>query len=172
MAKQTEKKTFSFRINDEIYGNYDVRIIGDGVESKVTSLKEAKEIALRMGLDLVEFNTKQTPPIMKICNYEKLVYGLKKQEKKNKQTPTPIKEIHLSVNIAQHDLETKVKQAIGFLSKGHKVKIVLTMKGREVTRREENKKSMLEFLVMIEDYASIESMKDEGNKTVAIIKKK
>lgn len=172
MAKQTEKKTFSFRINDEIYGNYDVRIIGDGVESKVTSLKEAKEIALRMGLDLVEFNTKPTPPIMKICNYEKLVYELKKQEKKNKQTPTPIKEIHLSVNIAQHDLETKVKQAIGFLSKGHKVKIVLTMKGREVTRREENKKSMLEFLVMIEDYASIESMKDEGNKTVAIIKKK
>ena len=69
-------------------------------------------------------------------------------------------------------METKVKQAIGFLSKGHKVKIVLTMKGREVTRREENKKSMLEFLVMIEDYASIESMKDEGNKTVAIIKKK
>ena len=112
MAKQTEKKTFSFRINDEIYGNYDVRIIGDGVESKVTSLKEAKEIALRMGLDLVEFNTKPTPPIMKICNYEKLVYELKKQEKKNKQTPTPIKEIHLSVNIAQHDLETKVKQAI------------------------------------------------------------
>ena len=172
MAKQTEKKTFSFRINDEIYGNYDVRIIGDGVESKVTTLKEAKEIALRMGLDLVEFNTKSTPPIMKICDYEKLVYELKKQEKKNKQTPTPIKEIHLSVNIAQHDLETKVKQAIGFLSKGHKVKIVLTMKGREVTRREENKKSMLEFLVMIEDYASIESMKDEGNKTVAIIKKK
>ena len=73
MAKQTEKKTFSFRINDEIYGNYDVRIIGDGVESKVTTLKEAKEIALRMGLDLVEFNTKPTPHIMKICNYEKLV---------------------------------------------------------------------------------------------------
>ena len=41
MAKQTEKKTFSFRINDEIYGNYDVRIIGDGVESKVYVIKRS-----------------------------------------------------------------------------------------------------------------------------------
>ena len=46
------------------------------------------------------------------------------------------------------------------------------MKGRELNRREENKKSILEFIVMMEDVASIESMRDESNKTIAILKKK
>jgi translation initiation factor IF-3 len=172
MAKKENKLSISFKINDEIKGYDLVRIVGDNIESKVVSLSDAKKLALSMGLDLVEFNTKPNPPIMKICNYDKLIYELKKNEKKKKQNSIPIKEVQLSVNIATHDIETKAKQSISFLSKGHKVKVILTMKGRELTRREESKKSLLEFLVMMEDYATIESLKDEGNKTIAIIKKK
>lgn len=175
MAKQTKSniKELSYRINDEIK-NYDsVRIIGENVESKVVSLFEAKKIAEKMELDLIEINSNANPPIMKIGNYEKLIYEMKKNAKKNKQKVQELKEIQLSVNIAQHDLETKAKKATQFLNEGHKVKVILTMKGRELTRREENKRSILEFIVMLEDVASCESnLKDEGNKTVVILKKK
>ena len=173
MAKQIFKKEFNHRINDEINGYSQVRIIGDNVESKIVTLSEAKKIAESMELDLVEINNKTKPPILKICSYEKMIYEQKKLQKKNKQQATQIKEIQLSVNIAKHDLETKAKKATEFLEDGHKVKVVLTMKGRELTRREENKRSILEFIVMLEDVASCESnIKDEGNKTMVILKKK
>ena len=162
---------FSFRINNEIR-NYDsVRVVGEEIESKVVSLEEAKKMSRNLNLDLVEINPKANPPIVKLCNYEKMIYELKKNKKKNKpQNQT--KEIQLSVSIAKHDLETKANQARKFLNQGDKVKVILMMRGRELNRREENKKSILEFIVMLEDCSSIESMKDEGNKTIVILKKK
>jgi translation initiation factor IF-3 len=171
MAKQNSQKNYDFRINDEIYGYSQVRIIGDDVESEIVSLKEAKDIAESMEMDLVEVNSKVNPPILRICDYSKFLYELKKNAKKNKQSQTQVKEIQLSVNIAQHDLETKSKQAIAFLNKGDKVKVVLVMRGRELTRREESKRSILNFIEFIGNEGVVESMKDEGNKTIAILKK-
>ena len=171
MAKQNFQKNYDYRINDDIYGYSQVRIIGDDVESKVVSLKEAKNIAESMDLDLIEINSKVNPPILRICDYSKFLYELKKNAKKNKQTQTQIKEIQLSVSIAQHDLETKAKQAINFLSKGDKVKVVLVMRGRELSRREENKRSILSFIEFVGENGVVESMKDEGNKTIVILKK-
>jgi translation initiation factor IF-3 len=84
-----------------------------------------------------------------------------------------MKEIQLSVNIAKHDLETKANNARKFIEDGCRVRVTLTMKGRELSRKEENKKSILEFIVMLEDVAIPESMlRDEGNKTFVILKKK
>lgn len=165
------KNEFNFRINDEIRNCEKVRIVGDGIDSSVVDIKTARNIASEMNLDLVEINGKVNPPIIRICNYEKFIYQLKKNKKNNKPT-SQTKEIQLSVNIAKHDLETKANQAKRFIEQGDKVKITLSMKGRELNRREENKKSILEFIVMMEDVASIESMRDESNKTIAILKKK
>ena len=171
MAKQSIKKEFEHRINDEIQDYSQVRITGDDIESRIVSLSKAKEIAESMGLDLVEINNKVTPPIVKVCNYSKFLYELKKNAKKNKQVTSQIKEIQLSVNIASHDLETKAKQAINFLNHGDKVKVVLIMRGRELTRREENKRSINMFVELIGSFGSVESQKDEGNKTIVILKK-
>lgn len=174
MAKQ-KKDDFSskFRVNDEIRFNGSVRIVGNSIESKVVPMSEAREIAQSMELDLVEIQGHLDIPIIRICNYEKMMYELKKNAKKNKQTTKPLKEIQLSVNIAKHDLETKANNARKFIEDGSKVKVTLTMKGRELTRREENKKSILEFIVLLEDVAIPESTpRDEGNKTSVILKKK
>lgn len=174
MAKN--KSSFNapnFRINDELHGDYDVRIIGDGIESRIVTLEEAKKIAYGMELDLIEINAKNNPPIMKIASYEKLIYELKKNAKKNKQTAKPLKEIQLSVNISEHDLQTKANNARKFIENGNKVKATLTMKGRELTRRDESKRSILEFIVMLEDVAIPESqLRDDGNKTIVVLKKK
>lgn len=172
MNKQDIKKSISLKVNDEINGFDNVRIVGENIESKIVSLNEAKKIASDLDLDLVEVNLKITPPVLKICNYEKLIYEMKRNEKKNKQVILPIKEIQLSVNICMHDIEIKAKQAMNFIEKGHKVKVILTMKGRELSRRDESKKSLLEFLTLTEDVASIELLKDDGNKSIAILKKK
>jgi translation initiation factor IF-3 len=102
-----------------------------------------------------------------------MIYELKKSAKKNKQNTKPLKEIQLSVNIAKHDLETKANNARKFIEDGSRVRVVLTMKGRELSRRDENKKSILEFIVMLDDVATPEAApRDEGNKTSVILKKK
>ena len=174
MAK-VKKNDFSskFRVNDEIRFNGNVRIVGEGIESKVVTMSEARKIAEDMELDLVEIQGKLDTPIIKICNYEKMLYELKKAAKKNKQQTKPLKEIQLSVNIAKHDLETKANNAKKFIEDGSRVRVTLSMKGRELSRREDNKKSILEFIVMMDDVAIPESApKDEGNKTVVILKKR
>jgi translation initiation factor IF-3 len=170
-----KKNDFSskFKVNDEIkfYGN--VRIVGNDIESKVVPMSEAKKIANDMGLDLVLIQPNGETPIVRICNYEKMVYEAKKNEKKNKQNVKPIKEIQLSVNIAKHDLETKANNARKFIENGNKVKVILSMKGRELLRKDESKKSILEFIVLLEDVAALEGApRDEGSKTIAILKRK
>ena len=174
MAK-AKKNDFSskFRVNDEIRVGGNVRLVGEGIESKVVAMSEARKIAEDMELDLVEIQGKSDIPIVRVCNYEKMLYELKKAAKKNKQQVKPLKEIQLSVNIAKHDLETKANNAKKFIEDGSRVRVTLAMKGRELSRREDNKKSILEFIVMMDDVAVPESTpKDEGNKTVVILKKR
>lgn len=173
MAK-SNKNDFSskFRVNDEIRFSGNVRIVGEGIESEIVPMSEARRRAEKMELDLVEIQGKLDVPIIRICNYEKMLYELKKSAKKNKQQAKPLKEIQLSVNIAKHDLETKANNARKFIEDGSRVRVILTMKGRELSRRDENKKSILEFIVLLEDVAVPEAApRDEGNKTTVILKK-
>ncbi len=162
-----------FNVNEEIkaYGN--VRIVGEGIESKVMPFQAAKRIADSMELDMVEIKSNSDVPVIKICNFEKMVYELRKNAKKNKGSSKPLKEIQLSVSISKHDMETKANSAKKFIEDGSKVKVVLSMRGRELTRREENKKSILMFIDMLSDVAVAESMpRDEGNRTTVILKKR
>ena len=174
MAKGN-KDDFSsrFRVNDEIRFNGNVRIVGEGIESEIVTMSEAREIANDMELDLVEIQGKSDVPIIRICNYEKMLYELKKAAKKSKQNVKPIKDIQLSVNIAKHDLETKANNARKFIEDGSRVRVTLSMKGRELLRREESKKSILEFIVLLDDVAVPEApLRDEANKTTVILKKR
>ena len=175
MAKQFRKEKIDskFKVNDDIRIRGNVRVVGEGINSSVVSIDEAREIAKEASLDLVLINDSQSIPIVKVCNFEKMVYEMKKLEKKNKHNSKPLKEVQLTVNIAKHDLETKVNNARKFIENGNRVKVVLSMKGRELSRREENKKSILEFIVMLEDVAVPESTpRDEGNRTTVILKRK
>jgi len=172
---KSNKNDFSskFRVNDEIRFSGNVRIVGEGIESEIVPMSEARRRAEKMELDLVEIQGKLDVPIIRICNYEKMLYELKKNAKKNKQQAKPLKEIQLSVNIAKHDLETKANSARRFIEDGSRVRVILTMKGRELSRREENKRSILEFIVLLEDVAVPEAAPmDEGNKTTVILKRK
>lgn len=181
MTKNFQKKeTFSVRANDEIL--YDeARVIykesnnseSDNDFNKVMKVSEAKKIADSLGLDLIEINSSAKPPILKIYDYTKYIWELKQIEKKKKKNGVDTKEIQLSVNISKHDIETKVKHAKEFIAKGEKVRLVLTMRGRELSRREESSKSFYVFLGMMGDEIGYDSApRNEGNKIIAILKKK
>lgn len=165
------------RKNEEIEGYYNVRVIytdEDGkTENIICPLKNALKMAYDLGLDLIEISPNADPPVVKIGDYSKYMYDLKKKEKLKKQNKTELKEMPLSVSISKHDMETKAKKVREFIEKGDKVKVTLTMRKRELLRREENKRSLLDFILMLEDISVPESMpKDEGNKCVVILKKK
>lgn len=176
MGKNFNKKNNEPRINDELYGDYNVRVLypeGDEFTSNVMSLKEAKQLSNKLELDLIEINPAANPPILKIANYSKYMYDEKKKAKANKQKKTELKEIQLSTNIAQNDMNTKAKKAMEFINNGDKVKVVLTMRQRELSRREESEKALFEFIMMVNEVAVPESMpKAEGTRTIVILKKK
>lgn len=161
------------RINDEIRGVETVRIVGDNIESCEISLREAKRIASNLELDLVEINGNVNPPIVKVVDYSKYMFELKKALKNKNKKNCVLKEIQLSTNISSNDLNTKVRKAKEFIEDGNKVKVVLTMKGRELGRKEDSKKSLLTFIVEMDEVAVPESLpRDEGNKCTVILKKK
>ena len=175
MAKKQLKNTprIEYRINDEIDFYGQVRVVGENANNEVMSIDKARKLAESLDLDLVEINSRVTPRIMKVWNYEKMVYELKKTLKKNRQQAKPPKEIQLSVNIAENDLKTKENQARKFIEDGFKVKVILIMKGRELSRRMENKKTIFKFIADLEDVAAAESLpKDEGTRTIVFLKRK
>lgn len=189
MGNKYNNKKASFpepRVNDEIRGNYEVRVVYPTnyvpsdihywnleFTSEVMDLNDAKKLANSLNLDIFEINPNLNPPIMRIDDYDKWLYREKKKQKENKQNKTELKEIQLSTNIGKHDLEIKANKAKEFISDGDKVKVVLTMKNRELSRREESKRCLYEFILMVEDVATPESMpRDEGSKAIVILKKK
>ena len=183
--KQKKERFQEPRINSELNGNYEVRVVYPTnytesdinfkleYDSKVMGLSAAKSLADKMGLDIIEINPNQNPPIMRIDDYDKWLYKEKKKEKEAKQNKTEIKEVQLSPNIGKHDLEIKARKTREFIAEGDKVKVVLSMRGRELARREESKRCLYEFILMVEDVAVPENMpRDEGPKAIFILKKK
>lgn len=171
------------KINFEIKGHTEVRLIyrehknevSDNDFNKVVSWHEAVRLSKEKGLDLIEINPKATPAVVKLGDYSKYLYELKKQSKNNRKKTVTCKEIQLTANISKHDLEIKANKAKEFLENGDKVKVVLTLKGRELLRREESKKSFLMFIEMMLDsgIASFENVpRDEEKKSIVVFKKK
>ena len=101
-------------------------------------LERAKEIAYDKGLDLVLIAPNSDPPVCRIMDYGKYRYERDKKEKesKRKQQTVEIKEVQLSFKIDTHDFETKARRAIGFLSDGNKVRVVLRFRGREMVHQQ------------------------------------
>ncbi len=94
---------------------------------------EALKLAYEKGLDLVEINPNNKPPICKIMDFGKYKYELAKKEKLQRERSREIelKEIRLTFKIGAHDIEYKAKQARGFFDQGDKVKVSMRLRGRE-----------------------------------------
>lgn len=121
------------RINEKIKGR-ELRIISEtGEQLGIMSSQEALALAAEKELDLVEISPAAVPPVCKIMNYGKFKYEQtrKQKEAKKNQKQVILKEVKVSARIDQHDLDTKIGHIEKFLEKDNKVKVTLTLFGRE-----------------------------------------
>ena len=116
---------------------------------------QALAIADEAGLDLVLIAADATPPVAKIMDYSKFKYQQekKKKEAKKNQKIVVVKEIKLSVKIAENDINYKVKHAVEFLEEGNHVKFRVFLKGREMANPEAGVEVLRRVWAMIEDIA-------------------
>lgn len=127
----------------------------DGTNHGIISTTEALQIADSMGLDLVLIAPDGKPPVAKIMDYGKFRYQQekKKKEAKKNQKVIVIKEIKLSVKIAENDISYKVKHAREFLEEGNHVKFRVFLKGREMANPQSGIEVLNKIWPMLEDIA-------------------
>ena len=131
----------------------------DGGQVGVLALQEALTRAEQAGLDLVEIAPNAEPPVCKIIDYGKYRYQLTKKEKEQKksQHQVKVKEIKIKPNTDEHDLKVKMKHAREFVSKGNKVRVTCTFRGREMLHSEYGRKAVQRFCEDLADIATPES---------------
>ena len=127
----------------------------DGTNHGIISTTEALQIADSMGLDLVLIAPDGKPPVAKIMDYGKFRYQQekKKKEAKKNQKVIVIKEIKLSVKIAENDISYKVKHAREFIEEGNHVKFRVFLKGREMANPQSGIEVLNKIWPMLEDIA-------------------
>lgn len=160
------------QINQEIRDKQ-LRVVGsNGEQLGIISAEEAQKLADSQNLDLVKIAPKADPPVAKIMDYGKYCFEQAKREKearKNQKT-VEIKEVRLSVNIDQHDFNTKLNNAIKFLKQGNKVKVTIRFKGRQMAHSELGLQAMNKFAEAISEFGNVEKQaKLEGRSMIMFI---
>ena len=154
----TAGKSKELEINGQIRDR-EVRLIGaDGEQKGVVSIQVAMRAAEDAGLDLVKIAPQAVPPVCKVLDYGKYRFEQQKKEKeaKKNQKVVEVKETRLSLNIDTNDFNTKVNQAAKFLQQGHKVKVSIRFRGREMGHPEHGLEIMRRFAETMAEVANVE----------------
>jgi translation initiation factor IF-3 len=147
-----------FKSNEQIKSK-EVRLIDhEGTMIGVVSTAEGIRMAQEVGLDLIEVSPNANPPVCKISNFGKMKYEMQKKaaDAKKKQKVVEVKEVKMTINIGKSDYETKIRHTKEFIEKGHKVKVSIRMKGREITHRDLAEKMMAGIIHDTETFAKPE----------------
>lgn len=146
------------QINEQVRDR-ELRLIGpDGAQMGVMDARKAQMLANERGMDLVKIAPQAKPPVCKIMDYGKYKFELSKREKEGRknQKVVNIKEVQLSPSIDTNDFNTKCNNAIKFLKKGDKVKVMVRFRGREVSHSELGAVLLNRFAEQAKDYCTVE----------------
>jgi translation initiation factor IF-3 len=145
------------RINKRIRA-FEVRVIDpDGGQLGVMRLEAALDSAQEFGLDLVEVAPNARPPVCKIMDYGKYKYQMSKKAQNSKSARVELKEIKMRPKTDEHDFQTKLRKARGFLEKSNKVKFTVRFRGREITHPEIARAMLVRAAEILDPVSSIES---------------
>jgi translation initiation factor IF-3 len=145
-------------MNEDIRAS-EVRCTADnGTNYGIIPTREALQHADELGLDLVLIAPEGKPPVAKIMDYGKFKYQQekKKKEARKNQKVIVVKEIKLSVKIADNDINYKVKHSREFLEAGHHVKFRVFLRGREMANPKAGVDVLKRVWPMVEDLATME----------------
>lgn len=116
-----------------------LRVIDEeGNQVGVLSKDEALRAARERDLDLVEISPNTDPPVAKIVDWGKYSYQKTKklQKAKQKSKASDLKQMRMGLKIGEHDLEVKLKKIASMMEQGHKVKVMVFFRGREMAHKD------------------------------------
>lgn len=150
----------------------EVRLIDEnGEQLGIVPTVDALRLARERELDLVEVSGKSSPPVCKIMDYGKYKYQLAKkaQEAKKKQTVIQIKEMKLGLKIEEHDFQFKMKHLREFLEEGHKLKIIIMFRGREILHVDMGEKMAQKVIESLKDVGELEQRSRFDGRNIVMI---
>ena len=160
-------------INEQIRAK-EVMVIGpNGEQLGVKPIKDALTLANYAGFDLVLINQNATPAVCKIMDYNKYKYENKKKQKENlkkqREANLDMKEYRLSVTIDIHDFNTRVNNSKKYLEKGHKIKVSVRFKGREMAHIDLGRNVLLRFADSLGEVSIVEQQPTLDGRVMVMI---
>ncbi len=130
----------------------------DGAQIGITPLPQALDMARELELDLVEVADKANPPVCRIMDYGKYKYeaAQRAKESRKKSTNVVVKEMKYRPKIGAGDFGTKTKKVAEFLGEGHKVKITIMFRGREMQHPELGRKILDQVAEAVAEVGKVE----------------
>lgn len=143
----------------------------DGKQLGVMSLREALDIAQKAGVDLVEISPKANPPVAKIVDWGKYQYQKMKEQQKARRNnkANELKQMRFGLKIGSNDLEIKLRKIRAFLSDGHKVKILIFFRGREIAHKNLGYDLIDKMMEQLKDEATLEQKPTIAGRNLSIV---
>lgn len=143
----------------------------DNEQLGIVTIERALEKAEEAGLDLVLVAEKGNPPVCRLMDFKKKQYEAKKaqREAKKKQHAQKVKEVKFHANIDKHDYDIKLNRIISFLGKGHKVKVSLFLRGREMGFKDKAMGVMRQVAEDTKEYGTLENQPKFVNRSVHMV---
>lgn len=149
-----------------------MRVIGQsGEQLGIMSRGDALKAAEDAGLDLVEISPNADPPVVKIVDWGKFQYQKMKEAQKNRRSnkASELKQMRFGLKIGQGDLEIKLRKIRGFLSEGHKVRIQIFYRGREMAHKELGYVMINKIIELLEEVAVKEHEPQMAGRNLSVV---
>lgn len=133
--------------------------------------QEALKLAEDAGVDLVEISPSADPPVAKIVDWGKYQYQKMKEQQKNRKSSkqSELKQMRFGLKIGAGDLEIKLRKIRSFLAEGHKVRIQIFYRGREMAHRELGYDMINRIATMLEDDAVMEQQPQMAGRNLSVV---
>jgi translation initiation factor IF-3 len=159
------------RKNEQLEKLGQVMLVDDEGKPEVMECSQARALAQERGLDLVEIGPGQTPPVCKIMNHGAHAYREAKRQSAAQKTgrDQELKEMRFRAATGEGDFDTKVRQLHGFLAKGHKVKVSIRFRGREIAHSGQGFEMIQKVALAVEEVGQLEAAaRMEGRQIVTM----
>lgn len=135
------------------------------------SLQDALRVAEEAGVDLVEISPNAAPPVAKVIDWGKYQYQKMKEQQKNRKASrqSELKQMRFGLKIGSGDLEIKLRKIRSFLAAGHKVRIQIFYRGREMAHKELGYEMIDKIITLLENDAIVEQKPQMAGRNLSIV---
>ncbi|MFH1382818.1 MAG: translation initiation factor IF-3 [Chloroflexota bacterium] len=159
------------RVNEEIRAR-EVRLVGEkGEQLGIMPLFQARDLAKKNGLDIVEVAPTAVPPVCRLLDYGKFKYEQDKKEREARkgQKLSLVREIRLRPRIGDHDFQSKARIVKKLLGGGDKVRVVIFFRGREITHPDIGFKLLQRMVEELKDVAVLDGQPSMEERRMSLI---